>query len=109
MRLKIDLDSFKKDMDLAIMDTQHSALVNWAINKESNEMIGHIFDHSYLGSLGSGFKDIDLVFRYKEDKDYKVDIIEITDNNRLKELLKDISDKIDKIPDTLWKDDVNLT
>ena len=109
MRLKIDLDSFKKDMDLAIMDTQHSALVNWAINKESNEMIGHIFDHSYLGSLGSGFKDIDLVFRYKEDEDYNVDIIEITDNGRLKELLKDISDKIDKIPDTLWKDDVNLT
>ena len=37
MRLKIILDSFKSDMDLAIMDTQHSALVNWTINKESNE------------------------------------------------------------------------
>ena len=108
MHLKLTLDSFQKDMNLAIMDTKHSALVDWTINKESNEMKGHIFDNSYLWSLGSGFKDIDLVFRYRKDEDYCVDIIEITDNDRLKELLKDISDKIDKIPDTLWKDDVNL-
>lgn len=107
MRLKIGLDSFKKDMDSAIMD-QHHVLAEWTRNKEENELKWRIYEIGYLWQTGSGAEDINLVFHYQEDKDWKVDIIEITDNGRLKEMLTDVKVKIDKIPDSPAKDDVQL-